>query len=79
MLSISIKEFWIILLEERYTFTVCSFLKIYSYLYTDDKSFMPVVCSKPVERSVELDDVRPKQHIISDLEDHDELHVVHVT
>ncbi len=41
---------------------------------------MPVVCSKPVERSVELDDVRPKQHIISDLEDHDEeLHEVHVT
>ncbi len=41
---------------------------------------MPVVCSKPVERSVELDDVRPKQHIISDLEDHDEeLREVHVT
>lgn len=76
MLSISIKEFWIILLEERFSLTL---FQKYSYLYTDGKRFMPVVCSKPVERSVELDDVRPKQHIISDLEDHDELHEVHVT
>ena len=66
MLSMSMKEFWIILREmKNHTYFGMSEINyIYSVRW---KGNSPVVGSKPVEGCVQLDDVSPEEDIISNL------------
>lgn len=66
MLSMSIKEFWIIL-QEQETDDVITDVQAERAGGRSHQLFSPVVGSEPVERCVQLDDVGAEQDEISDL------------